>query len=244
MASRAREADLLAEPETPPEADDEAPAPEKGPLRRCLVSRESLPKQAMLRFVVGPDGTLVPDMAARLPGRGFWLSARADVLEAARKRGAFVRAARAAGIAGPVIVPADLAARTTAALLARIAETLGLARRAGQAVSGHDRAAEWVAAGRAGLLVQAADGAPAGRAKLARQAARAAAVAPLPAAVLGRMFGRDHAVHVVVAPGRLADQIAMDCARLAGIRPGAACVEREAAPDAGAAEGGTGTDTE
>lgn len=188
----------------------------------------------MLRFALAPDGTLVPDMAARLPGRGFWLSARADVLEAARKRGAFVRAARAAGIEGAVSVPADLVARTASALAERIAGTIGLARRAGQAVAGHDRAAEWLAGGRAGLLVQAADGAAGGRAKMARAAAGVAVLAPLPAATLGRMFGRDHAVHVVIAPGRLADLIATDCARLSGLVPDAA----------GALMGGTGTDTE
>ena len=30
----------------------------------------------MVRFVLGPEGEMVPDVAGRLPGRGFWLSAR------------------------------------------------------------------------------------------------------------------------------------------------------------------------
>src|SRR6202161_2735952 len=61
--------------------DDDAPEPETGPLRRCIVTRERLPKERMIRFVVGPDRQIVPDLAARLPGRGIWLSASADVLE-------------------------------------------------------------------------------------------------------------------------------------------------------------------
>ena len=72
-------------------------AEERGPLRRCLVTRESLPKEAMIRFVLGPDRALVPDLAGRMPGRGMWLSARGDVLERALTRGAFMKAAR-----GPV----------------------------------------------------------------------------------------------------------------------------------------------
>ncbi|HET6224250.1 MAG TPA: DUF448 domain-containing protein, partial [Dongiaceae bacterium] len=54
-----------------------------GPLRRCLVTREVLPKTDLVRFVVGPDGVLVPDVAGRLPGRGLWVKAQRDVLAAA-----------------------------------------------------------------------------------------------------------------------------------------------------------------
>src|SRR5580658_4442856 len=73
--------------------DDDAA--EAGPLRRCIVRRERLAKERMIRFVVGPDRAVVPDLAARLPGRGIWLSAARDVVETARLRGAFAKAAAA-----------------------------------------------------------------------------------------------------------------------------------------------------
>ena len=78
---------------------EDEPEPETGPLRRCVLTRERLPKERMIRFVVGPDRQIVPDLAAKLPGRGIWLSASRDVLETARRaRGglarAFARAAR------------------------------------------------------------------------------------------------------------------------------------------------------
>ena len=98
--------------------------PERGPHRRCIVTREHGERAKMLRFVVGPDRQLVADLAARLPGLGLWLSAKADVVEAARGKGAFARAAR-----GMVTVPADLSARLQAGLAGRIADHLGLARR-------------------------------------------------------------------------------------------------------------------
>ncbi|MBW8271460.1 RNA-binding protein [Caldovatus aquaticus] len=212
-------------PPGPPPGED-ADEEERGPLRRCLVTRERLPKEAMIRFVLAPDRTLVPDLEGRLPGRGMWLSARRDVLERASLRGAFARAAR-----GPVQVPPDLRARIEDGLRRRIRDLLGLARRAGQAVCGFQKAQEWLKGGRAALVVQAADGSPAERRRLAGGRG-VAAVAPLSAAELGAVFGRDQAVHVAVAPGRLAQAIKAEAERLAGI---AADGMRQAASPPGAA---------
>jgi hypothetical protein len=203
----------------PPEsaAADDDDAPEKGPLRRCIVTRESKPKEGMVRFVLDPEGRLVPDLEGRLPGRGMWLSADADVLERAVKRGAFARAARRT-----VQVPLDLRARIEDGLQRRLRDLVGLARRSGQAVCGREAALEWLRAGRAGLLVQAADGSTAERARLAG-GREVPAVSPLPAAALGAVFGRDHAVHVAIARGRLADTVAAEAGRLSGFaRPAAA----------------------
>ena len=190
--------------------DDE---PERGPLRRCAVTRARLPKEAMLRFVVAPDRRLVPDLAARLPGRGIWLSARRNVIETACTKGAFARAAR-----GVVTVPPDLLSGLATALERRIGDHLGLARRAGQAVSGYAKAREWLDAGRAALVVQASDGSEDERARfLGRHAGQVAVVTPLPAAMLGGIFGHERAVHVVLAKGRLAESVVHETARLAGV---------------------------
>src|ERR1700728_1599340 len=181
-------------PDSEPTEDER----ETGPLRRCVVTRERLPKERRIRCVVGPGRALVPDLAATLPGRGIWLSARGDVLETARAQGslgrAFARAAR-----GPVKVPPDLSAVLDAALVRRIGELLGLARRAGQAVAGFDKAREWLRAGRSRLILQASDGSAPERARFLAGAADSVRVLdPLPAAVLGQVFGRDHVVHVAI----------------------------------------------
>ncbi len=196
------------------DAAEEEDPPERGPLRRCIATRDSLPKEKMLRFVLGPGREIVPDLVGKLPGRGMWLSARGDVLERALSRGAFMRAAR-----GPVTLPSDLRARIEDGLRARIRDLLGLARRAGQAVSGWQSGREWLQAGRAGLLVQAVDGSLAERARFGGR--DLPVVASLTAAELGLVFGRDHAVHVVVTPGRLADAIRLEAERLAGFAPAA-----------------------
>jgi uncharacterized protein len=166
----------------------------------------------MLRFVVGPDRQIVPDLAAKLPGRGIWLSARRDVLETARARNAFARAARA-----PVGVPAGLLLVVEQGLTRRVIELLGLTRRAGQAVCGFERAREWLAGHQAGIIVQARDGSTEERARFLSGIRDVPVASPLTAQALGAVFGRDHVVHVVVAPGRLAEALKIETDRLAGV---------------------------
>ena len=51
--------------------------------RTCIVTRKCGPPEDLIRFVAGPDGTVVPDLKAALPGRGAWVSARASLVERA-----------------------------------------------------------------------------------------------------------------------------------------------------------------
>ena len=199
------------EPEPGDLTDAAAEQPETGPLRRCIVTRERGERARMLRFVVSPDRRLTPDLLAKLPGRGIWLSARRDVVETARARGAFARAAK-----GAVTLPPDLAGLIETGLVRRVTDLLGLARRAGQAVSGFQKAREWLTAGRAGLVVQAADGSPDERDRFLSGARTMPVVTPLSAQALGAVFGRDHVVHAIVARGRLAEALAIETERLAG----------------------------
>lgn len=140
------------------------------------------------------------------------MSARRDVLENARARNAFARAARA-----PVSIPAGLTQMVEEGLARRVGELLGLARRAGQAVCGFQRAREWLGQGRAGMVIQASDGSQEERARFLSGVRDIPVAAPLSAQQLGAVFGRDHAVHVVIAPGRLAEALQVETERLAGI---------------------------
>ena len=223
----------------PPEADDDDAADdaadERGPLRRCIVTRTRAAPSGMIRFVISPDRILTPDLAARLPGRGIWLSAREDVLETARKRGAFARAAR-----GPVTVPPDLATMLQDALLRRIADLLGLARRAGQAVCGYGKTREWITVRRAGLIVQASDGSVAERARLLSGARDLPVVSCMTGTRLGTAFGRDHVVHGAVMAGALAARLIAENGRYAGLAGSASAGEapaRRGNPDDRSADG-------
>jgi predicted RNA-binding protein YlxR (DUF448 family) len=177
------------------------------------VTRDVAPKEALLRFVLGPARELLPDPGGRLPGRGLWLRPQEAVLAKALKQGAFARAAR-----GPVTVPADLRERVAASLRGRLKDFLGLARRGGVAVAGREAVLEWLRAGRVALLVQASDGSLAERERLQGGHALPVVLA-LTAAELGAVFGRERAVHVAVAPGGLAEALRTEAARLAGFVP-------------------------
>ena len=101
--------------------------------RRCIVTGEVLPESKLIRFVVGPDGEVVPDVAAKLPGRGIWVERRAPRSTRRSRRTCSPRRRRRTSKAA-----ADLAARVEALLVARMLGDLGMARRAGALVLGFD----------------------------------------------------------------------------------------------------------
>ncbi|MBK1664676.1 hypothetical protein CKO38_13060 [Rhodospirillum rubrum] len=191
-------------------ADDREP---DGPNRRCILSRAVRRRDAMLRFVVAPDGLVVPDLDARLPGRGLWLSPGRDVVETAAAKGVFARAAKRA-----VVLPPDLAERVDRLLEERCIDLVGLARKAGQAVAGFEKVKSWVHTGRAGMVLEAWDGSEGGRAKLGAETWGMPVFRAMDRLALGRAFAREQAVHAAVEPGGLARRLEADLIRLARLR--------------------------
>lgn len=183
------------------------------PERRCIATGASGPADALIRFVVSPDGNIVPDLGERLPGRGIWVKADRAALEIASRKRLF---RRVAGM--PVAVPDDLIVRLEEGLVRRCVDLVGLARRAGEAVFGYEKAREWLAAGRVGLLLAAVDGDGRDRARLRALSADVPVIEVLTADELGRATGRPRSVHGAVARGRLAASILRETGRLAGVR--------------------------
>jgi len=92
--------------------------------RRDLVTHQVMDESRLIRFVAAPDGSVAPDLARKLPGRGLWVAADRASVEAAVKKNLFARAAKA-----PLKPAGDLADRVEALLARRCLELLGLARR-------------------------------------------------------------------------------------------------------------------
>lgn len=188
------------------------------PERRCIASGDSTATERMIRFVLAPDGALTPDLAERLPGRGAWLTADRGAVETACRKRLFSRAFKT-----QVTPPEDLADQLEALLARRAIESLSLARKAGQAVTGFEKVRE--ALWRAEALLQAYDGAEDGKSKL-RNASMDEDGEPLPIdetlsrSELGLAFGRDYAIHVALMKGGAAARVLRDCARLRGLRTG------------------------
>lgn len=184
----------------------------EGPTRRCIVSRQPRPRYGLIRFVLDPEGTVVPDLAEVLPGRGLWVSADRVILEKACKNNAFAKAARSRAT-----VPDGLADTVTQLLRERCLRWLGQARGAGQLQSGFFQVREALARDRVGVLIEAADGAANGKAKLAGAARGLPLVNWFTAAELGEALGRDHLVHLALAPGKLSERFLADAHRYAGM---------------------------
>lgn len=175
---------------------------------------------------MSPAGELVPDVSARLPGRGLWLTPRRDVVEQAVAKRVFARAARQS-----VAAPAELADRVEALLVRHCCDAIGLARRAGLAVAGFEKVRAAVHAGRSGLLLGAIDGAEGSRRKLRGLGPGLPFAGVLTAAEIGAAFGRDHVVNASVGFGPLRARIMADAEKIAGFRA-QATVDRGVEPAA------------
>ncbi|MGY8992557.1 MAG: RNA-binding protein [Rhodospirillales bacterium] len=206
--------ELAAEPNGQLDYVSDSPETMQGPMRRCLVGGDVLPLTAMVRFVVGPNNMVVPDFSARLPGRGLWLRASRDIVNTAVARKLFARAARK-----PVATSPDLSNMIESALAQRSINLVGLARRAGQAFFGLVKVRTWLKAGKRGVLLLAVDGSLSERSRMRRLAADVPVIEIFSSSELGAVFGRDYAVHAVIAPGGLARHLEVECGRLGGFRP-------------------------
>ena len=186
--------------------------------RRCVATGQSLPEAKLIRFALAPDGLLVPDVAAKLPGRGVWVSSDRESIEAAVRKGGFARSLKA-----PVRAPENLADQVEALLARRCLDLLGLTRRAGAIAIGAQQVEDAIRARPALILVEASDGAADGREKLQKLHVGlwkrpAPTVGCFTAAELGMALGRDRVIHACLLQERMAQGWAVEIGRLSGFR--------------------------
>ncbi len=182
------------------------------PERKCIATGEVQPKPGLIRFVIGPDGQLAPDLAEKLPGRGIWVAADRAAVEKAARKGLFARAARQ-----QVTVPEDLPGLLDERLSRRVVDLISLARKSGEAVAGYEKVKDWLDQGRASVLIQASDGSDRGKSKLSTPY-RGNYIGWLTADELGRAFGRQTAIHAALGAGGLVQRVVEEAARLKGLR--------------------------
>ncbi|EAQ07490.1 MULTISPECIES: RNA-binding protein [Yoonia] len=182
--------------------------------RKCIVTGEVQPKAGLIRFVIGPDNQVVPDILGKLPGRGIYVTADRAILEQARK-GQFSRSAKQA-----VTVPDGLLDEVERQIARRTVDLIALTRKAGRAVCGFEKVKGWLAGGeRVRVLVQASDGSERGKTKLwTPEGARYFGC--LTSAELGLAFGRQSVIHGALATGGLSDRVVEEATKLRGLREG------------------------
>jgi predicted RNA-binding protein YlxR (DUF448 family) len=186
--------------------------------RRDIVTGEVMDEARLIRFVTGPDGVVVPDLARKLPGRGLWVAADRASIDTAAKKGLFARAAKA-----KVSAPGGLADMVEILLKRRLLAGLGLAKRAGDLTSGFEKVASVITAGKAAWLIEASDGAADGRRKLWDKTRKLPKPTPVfgvfSAEELGLALGGENVIHTAFLAGRAADRWAQDAYRLSGFCP-------------------------
>lgn len=166
--------------------------------RTCIVTGETADPAAMVRFVVTPQGGVVPDIEGKLPGRGIWVVARRAAVERAVAKRLFARAAKM-----DVAAPADLADQVDAGLRRRILTLLGLAKKAGRLAVGHAKVMDAARAAPVAALFLASDAGAEGvkNARTLAAATNAPVFMEFSAAQLGLALGRANVVHAALAAG-------------------------------------------
>lgn len=181
--------------------------------RSCIVTRQAREPGELIRFVCAPDGTVTPDLKRKLPGRGAWVSARADIVAKATAK-MFSRALKR-----EAKLPSDLSALVERLLRQDALQALALANKAGCVVAGFDKAAEAVASGRAAAILHAREAADNGRRKLAGAArGKIAFLAPFASEEMDLALGRIHVIHAALTVGAVSDACLGRCRCLLAFR--------------------------
>jgi len=187
------------------------------PERKCILSGEHGARDALIRLALSPEGEVLPDVRARAPGRGAWISVDRAALETAIAKGKLQGALKRAFKADKLDIPNDLAERIEAALRQTALDRLGLEARAGYLITGAERIETAARRGELHMLIHAADAGMDGRGRL-DQALRVGGrvgggppqglVFPLERPILSLALGRQNVVHLGVIDAAAAARVA------------------------------------
>ena len=188
---------------TAEELPQESEVSEDARHRLCAVTRAVLPINELIRFVVGPDGAIVPDIRNKLPGRGVWVTAAQSAVAEALKTKAFQRSLKK-----PVLVDASLPGLIAQLLEKRALEALSFVNKSGALILGFERVLETITAAKALQILHANDAATDGVRKLDRRRAAQAGSDDLPLSIvcfsneqLSLALGRPNVVHAALLDG-------------------------------------------
>lgn len=191
--------------------------------RTCALTRELKPIASLVRFVVGPDGSVVPDIKRKLPGRGLWITGTATALQDAVERNVFGR-----GFKRHVRVAPDLPAQTEHLLERAALDALAMAGKARTVVSGFAKVEAAIDQRKVMALIHATDASADGKRKLngalhrnnAEKAGQIALVEIFSGSQLDLALNRPNVVHAALLAGPGSETFLARVARLTRFRTG------------------------
>jgi predicted RNA-binding protein YlxR (DUF448 family) len=220
--------------------NDTAGRLDHSPERTCVLTRRKGARGDLIRLALGPDGTVAPDVRARAPGRGAWVSVGKSELAGAVANGKLKAALQRAFKTGDVALPADLADRTEAALRQYALDRLGMEARSGNLINGTDKVEAAARSGKVRLLLHASDAGEDGRRRL-DQAWRVGGgeargmIFPEGRTILSLALGRENVVHLALIEPAAAARVRQALARWREF------IDPEAGLDGGDPATGTGS---
>ena len=186
------------------------------PERKCILSGEVKLREALIRLALSPDGDVLPDVRAKAPGRGAWISpdgaAFAEALANGKLRGGLARAFKT----GAFQIPEDITQRIDDALTRNALDRLGLEARSGKLITGSEKMRDAARSGKVHLLLHASDAAEDGCRKLdqawrvgmeAEGSEMRGLVIPANRTILSEALGRDNVVHIAIVDERAAMRV-------------------------------------
>ena len=181
--------------------------------RRCISSGEVCDKSDMIRFIVGPNNDVIPDISEKLPGRGIWVKSNRSFLEKALSKKLFIKSAKY-----KVSVRHDLINLVEAILLKSVLALISLSRKSGIAVSGYEKVKSTLSDASASILIQAKDGSNNQKSKLRPPNGSKSYIDCLSSSELGEAFGRNYVVHASLTSGGLSKRVVHEALRLNNVR--------------------------
>ena len=188
--------------------------------RMCAVTRQVKPVEELIRFVQNPEGEVVPDPKGELPGRGIWVTSIRSTIEKAIKDQVFVR-----GFKSNVIINNNLLDQIDKLLEAFAISYLGLARKAGQVVSGFTKVISAIRAGAVCGIIHASDASEEGLRKIfnsifsqSGKSINVPVIRLFTSNQLASIFGDDNVVNVALLNGQVSNAVIARVQKLAQFR--------------------------
>lgn len=171
-------------------------------------------KTELIRFTTDKSDLVYLDLAEKIQGRGFWISARKNVIQKAVDRELFSKA-----VGKEAHLPDNLVQCIEELLVKRIIQNLSIARKAGHVIGGYEKVRSCLLNKKVSVMFAACDGAldSVQKMKSLRQD-DTFWTNTLTKAELGIAFGREIIIHAVMIPGGLAQKVIFDATRLQGFR--------------------------